>query len=242
MSNKKKFILIGIGVVVLISLFSNIGGNEETTTQEPKELIIKAAQTAIKGDLKGCYEVVDKNYRVKFAQKSYESDIVTVELLRTSQQLPYDRKNVVIYPEADESSAENCAGFGIEILDAYGDVIEKINANATPYSWDEMTAALQLLPEETTTIAFHLDDLSEAVSFRVTSLVTKNEERRTSSEKGNKSSLDKEVDDFVDEVNSIVDDMTDDEDLKDAAKALDASVEMMNATMGALKALGGLAD
>ena len=105
-----------------------------------------------------------------------------------------------------------------------------------------MTAALQLLPEETTTIAFHLDDLSEAVSFRVTSLVTKNEERRTSSEKGNKSSLDKEVDDFVDEVNSIVDDMTDDEDLKDAAKALDASVEMMNATMGALKALGGLAD
>lgn len=242
MSNKKKYILIGIGVVVLISLFSNIGGNEETTTQEPKELIIKAAQTAIKGDLKGCYEVVDKNYRVKFAQKSYESDIVTVELLRTSQQLPYDRKNVVIYPEADESSAENCAGFGIEILDAYGDVIEKINANATPYSWDEMTAALQLLPEETTTIAFHLDDLSEAVSFRVTSLVTKNEERRTSSEKGNKSSLDKEVDDFVDEVNSIVDDMTDDEDLKDAAKALDASVEMMNATMGALKALGGLAD
>ena len=242
MSNKKKYILIGIGVVVLISLFSNIGGNEETTTQEPKELIIKAAQTAVKGDLKGCYEVVDKNYRVKFAQKSYESDIVTVELLRTSQQLPYDRKNVVIYPEADESSAENCAGFGIEILDAYGDVIEKINANATPYSWDEMTAALQLLPEETTTIAFHLDDLSEAVSFRVTSLVTKNEERRTSSEKGNKSSLDKEVDDFVDEVNSIVDDMTDDEDLKDAAKALDASVEMMNATMGALKALGGLAD
>lgn len=242
MSNKKKYILIGIGVVVLISLFSNIGGNEETTTQEPKELIIKVAQTAIKGDLKGCYEVVDKNYRVKFAQKSYESDIVTVELLRTSQQLPYDRKNVVIYPEADESSAENCAGFGIEILDAYGDVIEKINANATPYSWDEMTAALQLLPEETTTIAFHLDDLSEAVSFRVTSLVTKNEERRTSSEKGNKSSLDKEVDDFVDEVNSIVDDMTDDEDLKDAAKALDASVEMMNATMGALKALGGLAD
>ena len=242
MSNKKKYILIGIGVVVLISLFSNIGRNEETTTQEPKELIIKAAQTAIKGDLKGCYEVVDKNYRVKFAQKSYESDIVTVELLRTSQQLPYDRKNVVIYPEADESSAENCAGFGIEILDAYGDVIEKINANATPYSWDEMTAALQLLPEETTTIAFHLDDLSEAVSFRVTSLVTKNEERRTSSEKGNKSSLDKEVDDFVDEVNSIVDDMTDDEDLKDAAKALDASVEMMNATMGALKALGGLAD
>ena len=45
MSNKKKYILIGIGVVVLISLFSNIGGNDGTTPQGPKELVIKAAQT-----------------------------------------------------------------------------------------------------------------------------------------------------------------------------------------------------
>ena len=184
--------------------------------------------------MKDCYEVVDKSYRVKRAQKSYESDVITVELLRTSKQLPYDRKNVVIFPEADKSSAENCAGFGIEVLDAYGDVIAKKNANATPYSWDEMTAALQLLPEETTTIAFHLDDLSEAVSFRVTSLVTKNEERKTS--------LGKEIDNLVDEASSIVDEITDDEYLEDASKALDASVDMMNAAMGALKALEGLSE
>ena len=234
MNDKKKYILIGVGVVVLIALFSNIGKKEETTTQEPKELILKAAQTTIKGDLKDCYEVVDKNYRVKQAQKSYESDVITVELLRTSKQLPYDRKNVVIFPEADKSSAENCAGFGIEVLDAYGDVIAKKNANATPYSWDEMTAALQLLPEETTTIAFHLDDLSEAVSFRVTSLVTKNEERKTS--------LGKEIDNLVDEASSIVDEIADDEYLEDASKALDASVDMMNAAMGALKALEGLSE
>lgn len=235
MNDKKKYILIGIGVVVLIALFSNIGKKEETTTQEePKELILKAAQTTIKGDLKDCYEVVDKNYRVKRAQKSYESDVITVELLRTSKQLPYERKNVVIFPEADKSSAENCAGFGIEVLDAYGDVIAKKNANATPYSWDEMTAALQLLPEETTTIAFHLDDLSEAVSFRVTSLVTKNEERKTS--------LGKEIDNLVDEASSIVDEITDDEYLEDASKALDASVDMMNAAMGALKALEELSE
>ena len=235
MNDKKKYILIGVGVVVLIALFSNIGKKEETTTQEePKELILKAAQTTIKGDLKDCYEVVDKNYRVKRAQKSYESDVITVELLRTSKQLPYDRKNVVIFPEADKSSAENCAGFGIEVLDAYGDVIAKKNANATPYSWDEMTAALQLLPEETTTIAFHLDDLSEAVSFRVTSLVTKNEERKTS--------LGNEIDNLVDEASSIVDEITDDEYLENASKALDASVDMVNAAMGALKALEGLSE
>lgn len=236
MSNKKKYILIGIGVVVLISLFSNLGGNDDTTSspQEPKELVIKAAQTEIKGDLKGCYEVVDKNYRVKFARQSYESDVVTVELFRTSKELPYDRKNVVIFPEADESSAENCAGFGIEILDAYGDVIGKVNANSTPYSWDEMTAALQLLPDETATIAFHIEDLSEAVSFRVTSMVAKNEERRTS--------LGKEVGTLADEMNSLVDEMTDDDAFEAAKEAIEVSKDLMEVSLGAMKALKGLTE
>ncbi len=156
------------------------GGSSSSSNAEeaPQEHILKAAQTEIKGDLKGCYELVDKNYKVKFAKKSYESDVVTVELKRTSKDLPYDRKNVVIFPEGKESSAEFCAGFGIEILDENGDVIEKQNANSNPYSWDEMTAALQLLEDETTTIAFYMEDLSKAVSFRITSLVQPNEERK----------------------------------------------------------------
>lgn len=186
--SKKKIILIGIGVVILVSILSALGGGEEQTVETPeqtvetpqKEVVLKAAQTEIKGDLKGCYEVVDKNYKVKFAKKSYESDVVNVELKRTSKALPYDRKDVVVFPEADESAAKNCAGFGIEILDADGDVIDKINAKATPYSWDEVTAVLQLLPDETATIGFHFDNLAEAVSFRITSIVEKNEKRKTS--------------------------------------------------------------
>lgn len=127
MSKKKKYILIGIGVIILIGLLSTIGGNDKSEEQqEQKELILKAAQTEIKGDLKGCYEVVDKDYKVKFAQKSYENDVITVELKRTNKELPYKRDNVVIFPEADESSAEYCAGFGIEILNVDGDVIDKI--------------------------------------------------------------------------------------------------------------------
>ena len=44
MSNKKKYILIGIGVVLLISLLSSMcsGGSEKVA---PKELILKPAQT-----------------------------------------------------------------------------------------------------------------------------------------------------------------------------------------------------
>ena len=181
MSKKTKYILIGVGAIILISLLSNIGGGDDAATQEVKEVkevVLKAAQTEIKGDLKGCYEVVDKDYKVKFATKSYEDDLVTVELKRTSKNLPYDRKDVTIFPGAEKSSANNCAGFGIEILNADGDVIDKKTANATPYSWDEMTAALQLLQDETTTIRFYFDNLSEATSFRVTSLVQNNDKRK----------------------------------------------------------------
>lgn len=166
-------------MMLVISTMTSCGESTGETSKV-KEVILKATQIEIKGDLKGCYEVVDKDYKVKFAQKSYEDDVVNVELKRTTKELPYDRKNVVNFPEANQSSAEYCAGFGIEILNADGDVIDKINANAVPYSWDEMTVALQLLPDETTTIAFHLEDLSEATGFRITSLVQENEEKKTS--------------------------------------------------------------
>lgn len=222
MSNQKKYILIGIGVVVLLYLLFYIGGSDNSTTQESKELILKAAQTEIKGDLKGCYEVVDKNYKVKFAQKSYDNDVVTIELKRTNKELPYDRNNVVIFPEADNSSAENCAGFGIEILNVDGDVIDKKIANATPYSWDEMTAALQLLSEETTTIAFHFEDLSEAVSFRITSLIQKNEKR--------KSSIETEVKSLVDVAKEVTK-LNDDEDLKEAKEEAEKVLENAEKTL-----------
>ena len=205
------------------------GGSSSSSNAEeaPQEHILKAAQTEIKGDLKGCYELVDKNYKVKFAKKSYESDVVTVELKRTSKDLPYDRKNVVIFPEGKESSAEFCAGFGIEILDENGDVIEKQNANSNPYSWDEMTAALQLLEDETTTIAFHMEDLSKAVSFRITSLVQPNEERKTA------------MGDLV-EAAKAASEMSKDADIEDAEKAIETAGKAMDAATKMLDALGGL--
>lgn len=216
MNSKTRYILSGVAVAAV--LLSGCGKNG-STDKAPKEVVLKAAQTEIKGELKGCYEVVDKKYKVKFAERSYDDDVVTVELKRTSKALPYDRKNVVIFPEANKSSAENCAGFGIEILDADGDVIDKINAKATPYSWDEMTAALQLLADETATIAFHFDDLSEAVSFRVTSLVQNNEERNTTKE--TKGTLEKEYDKVMDDVIGEYEDALD-ELADEYGKALDA--------------------
>ena len=232
MSKTKKYILWGIGIFILLSLIPNCGGSDETEVQEKKELILKVDQRKIKGDLKECFEVVDKDYRVKFAKKSYEDDLVTVELKRTSKNLPYDRKDVTIFPGAEKSSANNCAGFGIEILDANGDVIDKKTPQATPYSWDEMTAALQLLPDETTTIQFHFDNLSDAVSFRVTSIVAKNEERKSNAKASAKSS-----------VNTLIEAAEDydyDADLEDAEKALKTAGKAMEATGKMLDALNSM--
>ena len=106
------------------------------------------------------------------------------------------------------------------------DVIEKQNANSNPYSWDEMTAALQLLEDETTTIAFHMEDLSKAVSFRITSLVQPNEERKTA------------MGSLVDAAKSAAE--ISDADVEDAEKAMKVAGEAMDAASKMLDALGGL--
>lgn len=233
MSNKKKYILIGIGVFLLISLLSSMcsGGSEKVA---PKELILKPAQTEIKGDLKGCYEVVDKNYKVKFATKSYENDVITVELKRTAEPLPYDRKNVVIFPEASKSTAENCAGFGVEILNADGDVIDKKNANATPYSWDEMTTALQLLTDDTATIQFHFDNLNEAASFRVTSIVMENEELKAAQAKA-EAKAKKDDDSLIESLTGLAKEAakldSDDDDLEDLEKEAEIALKAADKTL-----------
>lgn len=227
MNDKRKKLWLGIGIIALILIFlSMCGGGDNATTNETREQILKVAQTEIKGDLKGCYEVVDKNYRVKFARKSYESDVINVELKRTTKALPYDRKNVVIFAQGDESTAENCAGFGIEVLDSYGDVVAKVLANATPYSWDEMTAVLQLLEEETATIGFHIDNIpKEAVSFRITSLVMENSERKTSLETTIDTiskDLSKEYESLLEESNDILKD----EELNQAVEMTKETLEL----------------
>ena len=235
MSKRKKYILWGVGIFILLALIPNCGGSDETEVQEEKkELILKVNQTKVKGDLRDCFKVVDKDYRVKFAKKSYENDVITVELERTLNPLPHRREDLVIFPEADNSSANYCAGFGIEILDANGDVIDKKNPQATPYSWDEMTAALQLLPDETATIQFHFNNLSDAVSFRVTSIVTKNEERKSSA----KSSVKSSVNTLLDAAEEAIEDNDYDADLEEAEKALETAGKAMEATGKMLEAMG----
>lgn len=205
-------------LLALASLFITTGcggGSKETNSSANSDHIIQVTQIDIKGDLKGCFEVVDKDYKVKRNNGTWT---ITVELERTDQELPYDRKDVGIYPEAKKSNKSMLAGFGIEILDEDGDVIAKKTANATPYSWDEMSVAIQLLEGETTTIKYEFhDNISAATGFRITSIMEENENRTK---------------DLISEVSDNWD-----EDVEDALKAAEKATEVASEMLDVLDSL-----
>ena len=192
------FIFIGIASTCVSS------GSKESTKAEVKEHVVKPAQTEIKGDLKGYFEAVDKETPIT---PDMSAKIISIEIKRTEKELPFDRKDVTIFPDAKDSEKGHVAGFGIEVLDDKGNVIAKAEANSSPNSKDEMIAALQTLPGETATIKFRFfDDLSKASSYRILSTLEKNEKKEKEKSKADKL-LDKAVDKAVEKADEIEDDI-----------------------------------
>ena len=203
---KFKFLALTIIAFAFASCGGNSSNSEKASESETaqKEHVVKPTQTEIKGDLKGYFEAVDKETPIT---KDMSANVISVEIKRTEKELPFDRKDVTIFPEADDSEKSYVAGFGIEVLDDKDNVIAKVEANSTPYSWDEMKASLQTLPGETATIKFRFyDDLSKASSYRILSTLEKNEKKVKEKSKADKL-LDKAVDKAVEKADEIEDDI-----------------------------------
>ena len=203
---KFKFLALTIIAFAFASCGGNSSNSEKASESETaqKEHVVKPTQTEIKGDLKGYFEAVDKETPIT---KDMSANVISVEIKRTEKELPFDRKDVTIFPEADDSEKSYVAGFGIEVLDDKDNVIAKVEANSTPYSWDEMKASLQTLPGETATIKFHFyDDLSKASSYRILSTLEKNEKKEKEKSKADKL-LDKAVDKAVEKADEIEEDI-----------------------------------
>lgn len=203
---KFKFLALTIIAFAFASCGGNSSNSEKASESETaqKEHVVKPTQTEIKGDLKGYFEAVDKETPIT---KDMSANVISVEIKRTEKELPFDRKDVTIFPEADDSEKSYVAGFGIEVLDDKDNVIAKAEANSTPYSWDEMKASLQTLPGETATIKFRFyDDLSKASSYRILSTLEKNEKKEKEKSKADKL-LDKAVDKAVEKADEIEDDI-----------------------------------
>lgn len=161
---KFKYFAIAIMAVCLAAC----GGKKGS--EEKEEIVLTPETTQIKGDLGDYFEVVEKEYTVT----NDFGDMVSIEVKRTDADFSFDLKGVEPYGTYGKGVTGN-AGFGIEILDENGNVIEKVAATASGlggmYSSDDMKETLKLKAGETGTVrwSFHFDGDKKPAKFRLTS-------------------------------------------------------------------------
>ena len=153
--------------VILSICMVSCGGKKENSDEA---IVLTPETTHIKGDLGDCFEVVEKEYTVT----DDWGDMVAIEVKRTDADFPFNTKGVEPYGTYGQGVTGN-AGFGIEILDENGNVIEKTAATDSGlsgmYSSDDMKEALKLRAGETCAVrwSFHFDSEKKPVKFRLTS-------------------------------------------------------------------------
>lgn len=156
-----KYLTIAIVAICLASC----GGKQNS--EETEEIVLTPETTQIKGDLGDYFEVVEKEYTVT---NEYGRSMVSIEVKRTDTDYSFDLKGVEPYGTYGQGVTGN-AGFGIEILDENGNVIEKEAATGGMYSNDDMKEALKLKAGETATVrwTFRFDSDKKPAKFRLTS-------------------------------------------------------------------------
>lgn len=162
MKQLKFFVMASFAVVL-----ASCGGKKSSDSEG---IVLTPETTHIKGDLGDYFEVVDKEYTVS----DQWGDLVSVEVKRTGVAYAFDLKGIEPYGTFGQGVTGH-AGFGIEILDENGNVIDKSSASASGlsgmYSSDDMKDALKLKEGETCTVRWSFDFGSEnkPVKFRLTS-------------------------------------------------------------------------
>ena len=168
---KKTFNVWAIGILAL-GLVS-CGGKKDA---ENAEIVLSPETTHIKGDLGDYFEVVDREYTLT---DGFSGKIVSVEVKRTDADYAFDIAGVSPMGTYGQGVTAN-AGFGIEILDDNGNVIQKSAATASGfggmYSSDDMKEALALKPGETATVRWSLglDNDDKPAKFRLSSAYQQN--------------------------------------------------------------------
>lgn len=161
MKNLKYFTL-----ALMAIFFASCGSSSE----DEESIVLTPATTNIKGYLGQFYDVVYKDYTIN-------DDFLTIEIERNDNELPFNIKGVKPYGYYGQGITAH-AGFGIEILNETGDVIEKKAATASMYYSDDIKEALNLRAGETGTIRwfiyFHGD--VKPAEFRLTSAYEEVEE------------------------------------------------------------------
>lgn len=159
-----------------------------------KESVVKPETTDVKGDLKGCYEVVEKDYKVR---EDGIHQVINIELKRTSKELPFDASvGEFSYGTLDDNNGKRIKiGFGIEFLDENNDVIESIKAGDSGWygaDTDNIPDLIKLGVDDTGTLTIKVKGENNPVKFRILTNVqesTYNPSEETSSVSSSTSSV-----------------------------------------------------
>lgn len=188
-----------IFVIGLAALLMGCGGNKKV-----ESLTAKPETTEIKGALKGCYEVIQKDYPIK--ENGSWGHLISVELKRTDKELPFDPQKATNFSVSEDGKPIQI-GFGIELLDENGDIVEVKNANTGgiggAYSSDDIDAAIQLGSGETGIVRWTVSPDNKPVTFRITSAM--NESSPTSRISEEKVDSSNDWDSILDDYETYID-------------------------------------
>ena len=209
---KKLYILL----TCLLAIGTLSCGNKKESG-DSESITMKPLETEVSGDLRDCFKVVDRSYKVT---GDFER-LITVELVREDGLLPYDEDLKIVSFSTIMSSPHVQVGFGIEFLDEDENVLDKVSANeggmAGSYSPDEAVALVKLESGEKGTIRFIVtDEALEATSFRITSAYEEHEGSGSGNYTSNIDSDDSESDSDVDDDYSSSSGSTDWDELLDS--------------------------
>jgi len=171
----KKNVLFMATAIILGSFFSSCKSDKKSASEN---ITLNPIESKVKGDLRNYFEVVEKEY---VTQDNSFGQLLTIEVKRLNRDLPFDPKSESVAPMGySGGSITTLVGFGIELIDENGNVVDKKSATdggmGGVYSSDDIKELYSLIPDETGTIRFSIgEDVLEKkpVKFRLTSALEK---------------------------------------------------------------------
>ncbi|MDE6782690.1 MAG: hypothetical protein K2J17_03095, partial [Paramuribaculum sp.] len=154
------------------------------------------------GDLKGVYEVVEKDIVIKPKDLNY---MITVELKRTDSELPFDPDNSTPFGYMDDLTK---VGFGLDLLDENGNILYSYKPTegglGGPYSSEDVKSLMELGKNESATIRWKIgggiiEDEGVPAKIRITSALKAG---TGTSEVSSSTSSSNDWDKFLDEYDS----------------------------------------
>lgn len=172
-----------IATLSIIAVALTSCGSSQKTEEAP--IAIKPSTTAIKGELRDLFTVVDKEYTLTDEEFGRDKG-VNIEILRTDIDLPFNKDEVGSTGDKGSKDVKYLVGFGIELLDSLDNVIEVINASdyGSP-SGESIKSAIASAAGETTSLKFRFEVKDKKPSkFRIISILRPNvpEEETTTEE------------------------------------------------------------